>query len=701
MSLKPKIVSSVLPLVLGLVAMNCADSEFKAAAPAKSAQSDDAAPSRPGSPVATVEQDLPGIVSDRPDSLLSTFPASVVKDESMQFSLTPQSVSMDFKLSDIASPLEEQVAQNTRTAVSKSFKQGSLPTDVSEMIDPKTKKGPIDILVVVDDSGSMSQEQQNLSSKMNDLLVSIQNNDWQIGVITTSPKADSSCAMTLIKSNEADAASKFATAVQAGTNGDGNEQGIRQAVVGLSCSNNWVRPAATWAVLILSDEDNCGNGQGCGNNPWNSPQYLIDYVEKTKNRTVGKNTGFYGIFAPEGESCPTRGSVGRQYMSLVTYNAGGAKNWGNICDASYSTTLNRISASIATLVENQIELKDQPAANTLSLKASLNGVETAINAGDYTLSGKTVTFAPGKEPALNAKVIASYKVGLSTLTSEFDLGENPAAGTVKVKVNGAALAAGNYSIAGSKVTFVAQPAPLADIMIDFRQDMPLINKFKLAQTPAANTLSVKVNGAATNNYIYDAAKNEVTFPNPPSDGAAVTFNYTYRQGPQLSYAVPIGSGASDLVVLDGNTVINYSYQNGILTIPAEIHKLDKSLRVQYQLADSGPKSFPLGHTPLENSVAVNVLAGSCDLGTGLEVQGNTLFSSCVIADKLDFNLSYKYLIASRNFTIDGISNPEKGRWQVFIDGDLTTDYTREGSTIQLAFDPDLASKVTIHYTFPE
>ena len=193
----------------------------------------------------------------------------------------------------------------------------------------------------------MSREQQNLSTKLNDLLSSVANTDWKIGVVTTTPK--NTCQITIISKSEADAMNKFKMAVEAGTNGSGNEAGIKEAVNGLRCTENpWVRADSSVAVLIVSDEDNCSkNGSGCAGEDWDKPQYLIDYVQNTMGRVVGTNAGFYGIFSDPDDPCDTAYNNAPQYKELVQYNANGKKNYGDICDASYATTLNLISSNIS------------------------------------------------------------------------------------------------------------------------------------------------------------------------------------------------------------------------------------------------------------------------------------------------------------------------------------------------------------------
>jgi hypothetical protein len=274
--------------------------------------------------------------------------------------------------------------------------------------------GAADIAIVIDDSGSMDKEQRNLSTKLNDLLVSLKDVNWQIGVVTTSPKVESGkdvCQLKLIRSTDSDVEAKFKDAVTPGTKGLGEEQGVRQAVNALRCTETpWVRSDSTVAVLIVSDEDNCSkDGYDCGDNPWAKEDYLIHYVEKDLGRTVGKNAGFYGIIAPSMEKCETASNKSIQYERLINYRSGGNINYGNICDTSYKGTLERISKNIAKLLSSRFALKHVPDSGT----TVLNGVKSngdPITLDDYTISGHTVTFKIGSEPALGSQISVSYQV---------------------------------------------------------------------------------------------------------------------------------------------------------------------------------------------------------------------------------------------------------------------------------------------------
>ncbi|RYZ59838.1 MAG: VWA domain-containing protein, partial [Proteobacteria bacterium] len=432
---------------------------------------------------------------------------------------------------------------------------------MKETFEQLGKKGLIDILVVIDDSGSMTEEQKNLSTKMNSLLTSLKDTNWQIGIVTTTVQASDKCILTLVKSTDTDAEAKFAKAVQAGLSGSGNEEGIRQAVNGLKCSQSpWVRADSSVAVLIVSDEDNCSSrGADCPNSPGKTISYLTNYIEQTLAREIGKTAGIYGIFSPTVNSCKTAGNIGYQYEELMTYAAQKSgttvsKIFGNICDADYSNTLNAISSNIALLLKNQFELSSAPDSG--SLKLSVEG--SVIPAANYKFSGKTITFNAGKEPANGKVLTAEYNVGAVPLFTKVTLKNTPAADTISVKVGSTVLAASAYTVSGNEITFKTQPASLAKIAVDYRVAAALKNAFQLEKTPIAGSLKVLVDGKAASGMTYDAAANQVVLNPAPLDGLAIELNYNYRTGPQLSYQVAIVQGAKNVKLYDGAKELSYT-----------------------------------------------------------------------------------------------------------------------------------------------
>ena len=207
----------------------------------------------------------------------------------------------------------------------------------------------VDILVVVDNSGSMAEEQANLSTKLQPLLRHIQDSDWQIGIATTDP--EDSCLHSLISGTDSDPAGRFEVAItEVGTSGSSNERGIQQAVRALNGEcGNWVREGSALGVLIISDEDNCSDATQCDDDPWSQGSYLSDYMSAIREIVI--TARIYGLIwhpsMSQGE-CPSGFNQGHTYADLIATTGG---RWGSICDDDYTAILEEISRDLAVIAQ--------------------------------------------------------------------------------------------------------------------------------------------------------------------------------------------------------------------------------------------------------------------------------------------------------------------------------------------------------------
>lgn len=632
------------------------------------------------------------------ESSIYSFTAVQELQDEFNFTLDNKDIMVDFDLENIESQRTVNLEQKNRTPVTEEFQQGTPGETKTETFDQEDV-GVVDILVVIDDSGSMSQEQKNLSDKLDDLLMYLGQADWKIGVVTTTPKSD--CQITLIDSQDPNASQKFRSAVKPGTGGSGNEQGIRQAVTGLQCSNNpWLRADSTVAVLIVSDEDNCSNdGAGCQGEDWEKESYLINYVENTLGKTISQDAGFYGIFSDPDDPCDTAFNDAPQYKRLVEHEANGQKRYGDICDQSYSTTLQTISENIATLLLSQFELNATPDANKpVMVEIDVNGTRTPVDSGNFTVNGKTLTFKPGNEPPAGSKIYVTYTVGSKPLFSKVTLGNDPAAGTVKVNINGTMLNAGQFTVQGRDVTFNQQPAANAMIKIDYRIDEPLIENFSIGATanPKNNMLAIKINDVATNDFTYDPANKTVKFDMTPPDAAKIEIKFTNIDGPKLSYKLPIsGNNARNFRLFYNEAPVDFMMQGDVFTIGAADHVAGRTLRLKYEIDDDAVKMFELPNLPIAESLAISTTNMDCDLNQGFMLSGQTLTTDCVVVDQSQFLVTYDYLSTLQEFTVAGLDNPDNLRWEVRIDGVKTDQFTRDGATITLEMTPELGAQVDI------
>jgi hypothetical protein len=252
-----------------------------------------------------------------------------------------------------------------------------------------------DFLFVVDNSGSMSEEQTAVSDNATRFFTKLSNKglDFKIGVITTDSSA---LAGTGFTSTQAD----FESNILVGTSGSYLESGIYHAEEALSAGGSVVlagypRTGATLSVIMLSDEED------------QYTSYSNGVFNFTDNVFIREGYKVFSIVSVPDSGCyGDGGSAGgsSDYPTLST-NTGGAK--GSICQSDYSATLDTIIASGG----QTFTLTNTPVVKSLVVK--VNGTTIAQKLGDngylYLEKTKSITFYGTAIPSAGDSVTVSYE----------------------------------------------------------------------------------------------------------------------------------------------------------------------------------------------------------------------------------------------------------------------------------------------------
>ncbi len=570
--------------------------------------------------------------------------------------------------------------QVNRPTITDNHNQGHPASPVTDTITQNESDHLLDILVVVDNSGSMAQEQANLATKLAPLLQEVADTNWRIAVNTTDPAKG--CVNHIINKGDANIAAKFQTAVNAGINGSGNEVGVLQAVNGLKgecLSSPWVRNDSNVAVLIVSDEDNCSNGNGCGTQPHKSASFLSDYLSSI--RVLGTNARVYGIVWHPSQTqaqCSTGAFKANQYASLI---AGTNGTWGSICDADYTNTLAAISTDISISLNTQFTLSHNPVPGSLVVR--VNG---ALQSGNYNVTQNIVTFTSNPPPE-GATVTFDYNHDSAPIVASFDLSKNPAAGTLKVFVNGSLVgpAAYNYDAANNEVDFVSPPAHNALVSLQYRENSPaLISSFALSGSVNVSSIGVKVNGSSVSSGVsFHTPSNSVVFATAPADNASIVVTYQEIGSAILSYAFAVDANLVDDMEIEdaiSGSPIPFAYMGGNIIFGAGVWVEGRQVVIRYPNAGFGQMSVSLPHTPISASVSAEAGGMLC---ANLTVTGNVVnLSGCnfpVNAGQVD--IEYLYLPAgSSTFTFTPAIpvSLDDVLWDVTVNGSAFYNYTRTG-----------------------
>jgi len=580
--------------------------------------------------------------------------------------------------------------QIEKPPVAQKFQQGTAGAAQMDMFD-QVQTGILDILIVVDDSGSMRQEQENLATKLDPLLASIGDSAWQIGIVTT----DSSkpCLRALIKKGDQNIAAAFKTGIEAGLNGSGNERGILNAAIGLgfdvsgdgftNCTTNWIRPKSTIAVLIVSDEDNCSNGD-CGDNlAWEEPTYLTDKLAAI--RTIKTDARVYGLFNVPDTTCDTAARVGNVYQSLVTLTGGLS---GSICDADYSSTLLQISKDVASILKAQFELSMVPDAG--SIKVYVNG--TLMPSG-YSISGTTVTF--DVVPPKDAKIMVSYSVGATTIYTEFPLAERPSVNSMAVMINGVAANANTFTVDydAKLLKFDAAPVDNAAIKAMYKKEMVLPKTYNIGMRANAASIKATVDAAAVTLLSYDNNTGIAELTVAPGEKAKVRITYDTPElgNPIIDFPFTTPwKTVKDLTARDAdsgdNVVVNWAGDK--LSFDPGGFIEGRKVIITYRDESEGPGRI-VGLSALPKNGKVTVSGVDSDGGmiaceaSDIVIDGKQVTTKCDLSEAMKIVYDFKYDIELKSeFVVDEVVNPDAARWSVWVNGVLTINFEREGNKIK-------------------
>ena len=325
----------------------------------------------------------------------------------------------------------------------------------------------IDILWVVDNSGSMDPYQAKLAANFNSFISQFQTKgfDFQIGVTTTdaylaganfysssgrSQLRDgakiysySSSGVVSSTSNHtgfpiitntlgANVTSTFATNATQGSAGSGDERAFQSLVETLDNSTNssFHRAGAFLAVIILSDEDDFSDAIGASavnsraegggtDHDYNSSKLmrvadLEAYLDNLTSANSTNRSSKYNVSAISvlDSNCQTSHAaasvstiISTRYIQLATDTSG---IMADICQNSYANSLNYIQQRISELT-TQFKLSKQPdPASIAVLVAGVSIAGDATNGWTYDATSNAIMFHGTAVPAASAKIQVTF-----------------------------------------------------------------------------------------------------------------------------------------------------------------------------------------------------------------------------------------------------------------------------------------------------
>jgi len=275
--------------------------------------------------------------------------------------------------------------------------------------------GRVDVLWVVDDSGSMANQRATLAGNFERFLAALEQmqTDFHVGVITTNANDGGKLvgAIKVIGPNTADRVQVFVANTTFPASRTRWEQGLRMMELALteplrSTDNaGFLRPDAALAVIAVSDEDDGSLGD---------PAYYARFLRGALGKGNENLVSFSVIGGtlpngcyPPGEQVYWGGLAepATRYASVANRTGGIV---GSICDASFEQTLLRISEAIHTL-RRIFPLSLAPDPATISV--TVNGApipRDVINGWQYRADTQSLSFLGNYVPPPGASLRITY-----------------------------------------------------------------------------------------------------------------------------------------------------------------------------------------------------------------------------------------------------------------------------------------------------
>jgi hypothetical protein len=280
-----------------------------------------------------------------------------------------------------------------------------------KFIQDKSRDGDVDILWVIDDSGSMADNQNALALNFQNFIDQflLKNINFKMAITTTDGTSSRNGKMVgdtnllnqaaAIK-NKNTFLSNFNRWVKVGTSGSSIEQGLKCAASFFDrYGSSFIREDAYLAIVFISDEEDQSNLK--------QEEYL------NKLLSLKKNKGMVKAYSIVTQKIPVKGqgeTVGTRY-NYVSQSTGGLSS---DITADFSKTLSNMGGTIVNLIDS-FALSESPYNNKVEVFVNNVKVDTGWT---YNISSRTIKFIDGKVPNEGAAIEVKYSVAGNLLSQK-------------------------------------------------------------------------------------------------------------------------------------------------------------------------------------------------------------------------------------------------------------------------------------------
>ncbi len=258
------------------------------------------------------------------------------------------------------------------------------------------------ILWVIDDSGSMRLDQENLATNFNSFINSFKTKDinFTMGITTTSNMdplkrkvipAEDILTSEKLKQNETTFVQDFTRLIEVGIDGSGKEQGFASAQEYLASSSGKLLESKSsyLNVIYVSDENDFSTNISAQENITD----LKKYVEKSEKLRIHS---IVDQVSPQTSSA----SKGTKYIEASQLQNGVN---GDINSNNFANVLKNLGDSISDLITN-FKLKTKPYLPSLEVK--VNGEILSDTKWEYNENTQSIIFS--EAPSESAEIQVTY-----------------------------------------------------------------------------------------------------------------------------------------------------------------------------------------------------------------------------------------------------------------------------------------------------
>lgn len=270
------------------------------------------------------------------------------------------------------------------------------------------KQGDVDILWVIDDSGSMADEQDSLGRNFKSFIDQflVKDIDFKMAITTTDGTStrngkmvgdSSKLTRASAKGNKTAFINNFTKWVKVGTSGSGIEQGLKTSTSFMDrYASSFLRSDAFLVVVYLSDEED------------QSDKKVSEYIAKLQALKTNKGmVKAYSIVATKNGSKASWETAGLRYSEVSTATAGTTSD----IKKDFANVLLDMGGTIVNLMDS-FALNESPYKDQVEVLVSGVKVESGYT---FNASTRSIKFDANALPAEGSKVEVRYKVKATVL----------------------------------------------------------------------------------------------------------------------------------------------------------------------------------------------------------------------------------------------------------------------------------------------